>query len=615
MTSPLLLTGKTIVVTRPRDQADALITGIRQEGGEAYCFPLLEISPCPDSTWLSEAENHLANATLAIFVSVNAVRYAMPSLREIWPQHLDAAATGTGTAEALAVAGISRCLLPIESFDSEGLLALPELAADRIAGREILIFKGEGGRELLATTLTERGAKVFPISVYQRHPPKEGQDEFLARLVACRFDAITISSSEALRHLQQLAEERPETLPSLYRLPLFTSHPRIAAYAKESGFIHVICADAGDTGLLTGLSAYNWQSMNGKSSPPLLPTLPPPRQDGRRPFWLNPWFWFALILIVCLLWQWNESRSLIQNARQETARRLTESEDAQRKSLAQISDGLQEVAELQRKEAQLDTRLSALEEQAAALEGLYQEASASRDEALLIEIEQNIQTAQQQLQLAGNVEAAILALQAADNRLQNRDARFLPLRRALANDLGKLQATPFIDIAGMSLRLESVITEIDRLPLALDITPENMAQKPAKPETDAPDENAAPQQSKWRDLFADVWHEIRGLVRIQRLDRQTPELVSPEQGLILRENLKLRLLNARLALLMRDSWTYKNELTRAEERLAHYFNPDVRATQAARATLSQLAKTEINTVMPTLNESATAAQKLRNETR
>jgi len=346
---------------------------------------------------------------------------------------------------------------------------------------------------------------------------------------------------------------------------------------------------------------------------PLLPSLlPQPRQDGRRPFWLNFWFWLALILLLSCFWLWAESRSLIQETRAGIAARLAESEQAQQKSAAQIKEGLREVTELKRREALLDARLAAVEEQALALQNIYQEANSSRNEALLIEIEQNIQTAQQQLQLAGNVEAAILALQAADNRLQNKDARFLPLRRALANDLGKLQTTPFIDIAGMSLRLESVISEIDRLPLALDLVPENTLVK-TEQETAAPDENGW--QNKISGLFADIWQEIRGLVRIQRLDRQAPELISPEQSLILRENLKLRLLNARLALLMRDSWTFKNELANAEERLGRYFNPDARATQTARATLTQLAQTKINTVMPTLNESATAARQLRSEIR
>ncbi|MCL2021487.1 MAG: uroporphyrinogen-III synthase [Betaproteobacteria bacterium] len=259
MTYPPPLTGKTIVVTRPHDQADALAGGIRQAGGAAYCFPLLEISPCQDSTPLQEAANRLASATLAIFVSANAVRYTMPVLREIWPEHLIAVATGPGTAEALAAAGISRCLLPAEHFDSEGLLALPELAPDRVVGQEILLFKGEGGRKLLAATLRERGATVLPVPVYQRDAPKEGMDEFLTRLAAHKFDAITLSSSEALRHLLELAAERPETLPCLYRLPLFTSHPRVALHAREAGFSHVICANANDIGLLAGLCAYNWQ--------------------------------------------------------------------------------------------------------------------------------------------------------------------------------------------------------------------------------------------------------------------------------------------------------------------------------------------------------------------
>ncbi|MCL2076072.1 MAG: uroporphyrinogen-III C-methyltransferase [Betaproteobacteria bacterium] len=347
--------------------------------------------------------------------------------------------------------------------------------------------------------------------------------------------------------------------------------------------------------------------MNSKL-PSSLPALPPPRQE-RRPFWHNPWFWFVLVLVACIFWQWNKSSSLIQETRQETARLLAENEDAQKKSLAQIKTGLKEIAELKRREALLDARLSAMEEQAAALQSFYQEATAGLDEALLIEIEQNIQTARQHLQLTGNVEAAIMALQAADSRLQGKEARFMPLRRALANDLGKLQATPFVDIAGMSLRLESVIAEIDRLPLALDIWSENVTDKPEDTETTASDETAG--KDKWRGLLQDVWQEIRGLIRIQRLDRHVPELVSPEQGFNLRENMKLRLLNARLALLMRDSWTFKNELLSAEELLARYFNNDAKATQAARATLSQLAATEINIAMPTLNESAAVARQLR----
>ncbi|MCL2076073.1 MAG: uroporphyrinogen-III synthase [Betaproteobacteria bacterium] len=255
----LPLSGKTIVVTRPRSQSGALATGIRHAGGEAYCFPLLEILPCPDSPSLLEAANRLANAKLAIFVSANAVRYAMPALRAIWPEHLLAAATGPGTANALAAAGISRYLLPVMRFDSEGLLALPELAEDKVAGQEIFIFKGEGGRKLLTTTLTERGATVFPVSVYRRDPPKKGSNEFFALLADCRFDAITLSSSEALRNLLELAAGYPKTLPGLYSLPFFTSHPRIAGHARKAGFTRVICTGANDTGLLAGLSAYNWR--------------------------------------------------------------------------------------------------------------------------------------------------------------------------------------------------------------------------------------------------------------------------------------------------------------------------------------------------------------------
>ncbi|MDR1850060.1 MAG: uroporphyrinogen-III synthase [Zoogloeaceae bacterium] len=260
MTPPLPLAGKTIVVTRPRAQADALADGIRQAGGKAYVFPLLEILPCPDLIPLRKAANHLANVSFAIFISANAVRYAIPAIRDIWPEQLVAVAPGAGTAKALADAGITRCIMPKERFDSEGLLALPEFAADKVAGREIIIFKGEGGRELLADTLKERGAKVFSAPVYRRNATQEGQEEFFTRLAARQFNAMTLSSSEALRHLLEQAAVRPNILHFLHALPLFTTHPRIVEQAETAGFTRVICTDTDDTGLLTGLCAYNWQS-------------------------------------------------------------------------------------------------------------------------------------------------------------------------------------------------------------------------------------------------------------------------------------------------------------------------------------------------------------------
>jgi uroporphyrin-3 C-methyltransferase len=324
--------------------------------------------------------------------------------------------------------------------------------------------------------------------------------------------------------------------------------------------------------------------------------LPPP---ARRFFWHGPWFWIVLAMLALSVWQWLETRAAFSGARQELAQRLVEGERLMQESRALADKAMLDAAELQRKYGALEARLGEFQDQANALQSLYQETAVSRDDAVLAEVEQNVNIAVQHLQLSGNIPAAIFALQAADQRLVRLEPRFLTLRRAFTRDLEKLRGTAFVDVTGMNLRLENVITGIDHLPLALDSVP--------TPPPPAPVEEA--ERGVWWRAFAQgAWKEIRSLVRIQRFDRQSPELLSPDQNRILRENIKLRLLNARLALLSRDQWTFRNELAAAEDWLERYFNADAKPVQSALANLRQLLATEIAIALPTLHESLAAVQ-------
>jgi uroporphyrinogen-III synthase len=253
-TASALLRGRVIVVTRPREQAGELAAGIRAQGGVAYLFPLLEISPWPDAAPLREAAARLARYQCAIFVSANAARYALPALLADgnWPVGVRAVAVGSGTAAALSVAGVPDVLYPPEGSGSERLLALPEFSEDRTRGQKIVIFRGDGGRELLAQTLTARGASVDYVPVYRRGGPTVGGAAFCARLAAGNFDALALSSSEALRRLLALAGH----LPNLRATPLFAPHARVAEQARAAGFARVVHTEAGDAGLLAGLCAY-----------------------------------------------------------------------------------------------------------------------------------------------------------------------------------------------------------------------------------------------------------------------------------------------------------------------------------------------------------------------
>lgn len=252
------LAGKTIVVTRPRAQAGPLAAAIAAQGGQPLIFPLLEISPAADTQPLADAVARLADYSLAVFISPNAVDHALPAIlaRGGWPAGLLPAAVGQGTVKALAAHGISGCVAPSERFDSEALLALPELAAERVAGRRIAIFRGDGGRELLADTLRARGAEVDCVSCYRRSGPADGVASLLDAWRAGRLDALTVSSSEGLRYLVDLLDA--EGRAWLQKTPVFVPHARIADNARALGLSNIILTEAADAGILAGLGAYNW---------------------------------------------------------------------------------------------------------------------------------------------------------------------------------------------------------------------------------------------------------------------------------------------------------------------------------------------------------------------
>lgn len=253
------LRGKTIVVTRPSAQAAALAGSIAAEGGEALVFPLLEIGPADDPLPLQTAIARIERYALAIFISPNAVDFSLPALlaRAPWPPGLQAAAIGPGSVAALARHGIENAIAPRERFDSEALLGLSQLQAESVRGRHVAIFRGNGGRELLADTLRERGAEVDYVNCYQRCAPAGGAAALMALWAAGRLAALTISSSEGLRNLLALLDA--EGRRYLSTTPIFVPHRRIAETARELGLQRVVLTGPADAGIIAGLCAYNWQ--------------------------------------------------------------------------------------------------------------------------------------------------------------------------------------------------------------------------------------------------------------------------------------------------------------------------------------------------------------------
>jgi uroporphyrinogen-III synthase len=196
-----------VVVTRPAHQAGHLAELIERTGGRAILFPTLEIFDAQDMNPMSEVIDRLEQFDLAIFISPNAVNKAMNQIRakRTWPQGLRCAAVGKGSAKELERFGCEDVLIPQGRFDSEALLALPEL--QDMAGKRVVIFRGEGGRELLGEELIRRGAELTMVECYRRGKPV-GADVggLLKQWVRGEIDAITVTSGESMRNLFDLVE-------------------------------------------------------------------------------------------------------------------------------------------------------------------------------------------------------------------------------------------------------------------------------------------------------------------------------------------------------------------------------------------------------------------------
>jgi len=257
--------------------------------------------------------------------------------------------------------------------------------------------------------------------------------------------------------------------------------------------------------------------------------------------------------------------------------------------------------EAQAKIGQLESRLAESQSQQLALEALYQELSRNRDEWQLAEIEQVLAIASQQLQLAGNIRAALLALQLAEARLARADRpQFVPIRRALARDLERVKALPAVDIAGMSARLNSLVAAVDSLPLAFD---ERSEREPA-----AKSGPADAERGFWSRLGSEIRSELRSLVVVRQVNTPDPPLLPPTQAYFLRENLRLRLLNARLSLLMRDEAGYREDMRAAQAWVRRYFDTRSKQTADALAQLKTLSSASLSFEMPSISESLEAVR-------
>jgi uroporphyrin-3 C-methyltransferase/uroporphyrinogen III methyltransferase/synthase len=339
-----------------------------------------------------------------------------------------------------------------------------------------------------------------------------------------------------------------------------------------------------------------------------------------------------IALAVLLALQTWSTHTRFNKLREDVARTLQKDNASNAETAQALRDTQEAAKELQLKVGVLENRQAESASQQAALEQMYQDISKNRDEWALSEIEQVLSTASQQLQLAGNVQGALIALQNADRSLSRSDKpQFITIRRAIARDIDKLKALPQVDQAGMALRLDNALSQIDTLPLLSD-------EKPAEPTAPsrvaaAANVNKASGKSRsaavppaaeapglgqralqtWRDWSHEMWDDIRQLIRVRTVETPDALMLSPSESYFVRENLKLRLLNARLALLSRNEGTFRDDLNDAQQMLDKYFDARARSTAGVQGVLRQVQANNVTIDVPDLSDSLNAVRNYKSK--
>lgn len=306
----------------------------------------------------------------------------------------------------------------------------------------------------------------------------------------------------------------------------------------------------------------------------------------------------ASLVLSGMLWQ------RLSNIQEQLARQSQESGNNATEARLMAKQAQELARDTAARQAVLDTRLSEVALQRSQVEELIQSLSRSRDENMLVDIESALRLAQQQAQVTGSAEPLLAALRSADQRLERGgQARLSRVRSAVLRDIDRIKSAPGSDVPSLLARIDDIARQVDDLPLANAVAPSAPAAARRK-------EAAPATPSWWERLLADVRDEARNLVRVSRVDEPDAVLLSPDQGFFVRENVKLKLLNARLEMLSRQTDSARADVGAASAALHKYFDGNSRRTQAVLTQLqqvqSQLRSVELPRIDETLAVLATA---------
>lgn len=565
----------TIVITRPKHQAQDLAEKITSLGGKTILFPTIDIADISDTTSLQNLIAQLKDFNLAIFISPNAVQKAAHFIKaqyNIWPHSVKIAAIGSSTAKALHDLGWRVDIYPVDKFNSETLLGLPAL--QHIAKQKIILFCGEGGRELIAETLQQRGAIVEVATVYRRVLPKS--KPFLLNNV----DIIICTSNTSLQNLLTLADEKDRKLLKSKQLLVISS--RLIELARNLGFTQppILADNATDEAIIKALKTWRRNAMESTTQTEKSNQLPPAKK-----------FISGIALLGLVLSLLTASILAFYYYEAQTSFTLLNKQfNATQQQLKNHEITIQQLRET------TNTLTKELKQQQITLSKLP--TVAEHTTWVAAEANYLAQLASYHLYFNHDVFTAIALLQAADQRVSAlKNTTAIHARQVLATTITTLQALPKIDLAGLLARLNALQTQATQLPLLVPTV--------NKPAMEMPDKS-----SNWRDALGKSWEHFQQLIVIRHSEMPIKPLLSAQQQAYLQQNLQLLLQQAQWSVLNKQSKVYHSSLAQAAEWINQYFALNAPATTAMLQAINELQKINLEPTLPNINNLLNALEKI-----
>ena len=608
----------TLLIIRPSNRPQQDIQTCYAAGWQAQVLSPIEIEA--DRSALKKLPEQFKQADVVFWVSPTAIETAAPHLN--FSDGLRAHITvGQTSQHTLAQFSPYPVFSPEDGNDSEAVLRMP-IWKNLPPNARVLIIRGHGGRDFLADKLTELGFQIDIAEIYFRRPHAIDWQNFKTEDIAAAY----VTSGEIAREFfHQIPPQFSRFFESLL---YFTHHPRIADALRIVGAKHVETVtslsaalssmpqrsqavspveDNKDTQQVANTAApAPERSENTRPSEQIKPTQPQRveasmpesnnlpqnnapviiKQSGGKALAAGATV-LALLGLGASGFLFVQGQNVLKNQELEFNQKIDKAALGESENASLLKDNLNRQTAIQAELDRLNNGQKNNSDQILQMQKAYQELLKGRINWLVDEAESMLNTASQQLMLSGNLQGAVSVLEHIDSRLSRfEQPELIPIKQAISNDLAALKNRPYVDISATALRIDRLETGISGLPLVLD-----GVLKPGAAPVEATNSG-----TWWENTWEKSLNALKGLVEVRHLDSNDAMLISPDQTYFIRENLRLRLLDARIALLQHNGEVYQSDLNNVEATVKQYFDSKSPATQSWLKELAELKALDVRMI-------------------